>query len=377
MHGCRCLGQTTRALCRCLHGVQRVLFARWPRADEVLLQFEQPAPQLEYLLRTECLLRPGPSWLFRIASDGLAYELRSRRVRPGERYILVSADGPVQTTEHLQPVELECKGLHGALICLTRGAYTAVGSQAWTPRSCPSKEGRGVARRARRGFLGRRRAWRMARLRETVSGHLCRSRTRRSHGVAGTGIASRATISPRERPYSWNYHSSTLACTPSESTLGAAPWGHPWSMGALDVVMRIREARPWSPGMVAHGPLSVQVDPPHLHSSSSGRGASEMSVGGPAGRHVKVHAFAARYGVRREHRHEAAPACPAPFNAATPGDVISRGTSRRPERRHAPTRQLESARSSSRARSWVRSTYAANASSRRSAGPFAATANAT
>ena len=39
-------------------------------ADEVLLQFERSNEQLNFLLRTECLLRPGPNWLFRIASDG-------------------------------------------------------------------------------------------------------------------------------------------------------------------------------------------------------------------------------------------------------------------------------------------------------------------
>ena len=67
----------------------------------------------------------------------------------------------------------------------------------------------------------------------------------------------------------------------------SGPVGTPWSMGALDVVMRIREARPWSPGMVAHGPLSVQVDPPAPTLEQLWEGRVEMSVGGPAGRHVK------------------------------------------------------------------------------------------
>ncbi|HEX9736136.1 MAG TPA: hypothetical protein VGG06_29600, partial [Thermoanaerobaculia bacterium] len=79
--GSRCVvaGASGRPLARgrCLHGAQRVTLSRWPRTDEVLLQFEQTDAQLEYLLRAECLLRPGPSWLFRIASDGLAYESRS------------------------------------------------------------------------------------------------------------------------------------------------------------------------------------------------------------------------------------------------------------------------------------------------------------
>lgn len=67
---------------RCLHGSQRVILSRWPQSDEVLLQFERTDSQLDYLLRTECLLRPGSTRLFRIATDGLAYELKSLRVRP-------------------------------------------------------------------------------------------------------------------------------------------------------------------------------------------------------------------------------------------------------------------------------------------------------
>ena len=117
---CTVAGSSGRPLARgrLLHGTQRVLLARWPRSDEVLLQFEQTDPHLEFLLRTECLLRPGPKWLFRIASDGLAYECRNLRVRPGERYILVDTDGPVRSDEHTSPIDLECEGVEGALLYL-------------------------------------------------------------------------------------------------------------------------------------------------------------------------------------------------------------------------------------------------------------------
>jgi hypothetical protein len=118
--GSRCLvaGAAGRPLARgrCLHGAQRIPLARWPRNDEVLLQFEQTDPQLDYLLRTECLLRPGPLWLFKIASDGLAYESRSLQVRPGERYILVGPPGLGKNLSHQQPIKLECRDVEGTLI---------------------------------------------------------------------------------------------------------------------------------------------------------------------------------------------------------------------------------------------------------------------
>ena len=108
---CVVAGTTGRPLARgqCLYGSQRVTLTRWPRQDEVLLQFDKREAHLEALLRTECLLRPGPAWLFRIASDGLAYEVRTLRVRPGEKYIVVRTDTNIISHPTGAPaITLEC-----------------------------------------------------------------------------------------------------------------------------------------------------------------------------------------------------------------------------------------------------------------------------
>lgn len=117
---CKVAGSQGRPLARgrCLHGPQQVRLRRWPHDDEVLLQFEQSHDQLEFLLRTECLLRPGPKWLFRVASDGLAYECRTLRVRPGERYILVSTDGSATAGFDPSSLSLECDGIDGRILHL-------------------------------------------------------------------------------------------------------------------------------------------------------------------------------------------------------------------------------------------------------------------
>lgn len=99
---------------RVLNGTQ-VELKRWPRSDEALVEFEHPAPELTYILRTECLLRPGPSWLFRVASDGLAYELRAHHVRPGHQYILLTTDPPSRSSVS-RPLSLDCEGVHAVLI---------------------------------------------------------------------------------------------------------------------------------------------------------------------------------------------------------------------------------------------------------------------
>ena len=120
--GSRCVvaGSQGRPLARrrLLHGAQSVRLVRWPKPDEVLLQFEKRDLHLDFLLRTECLLRPGSTWLARIASDGLAYERRGLRVRTGERYIILSTDGPINGGGHATPIEVGCEGVHAAVLAL-------------------------------------------------------------------------------------------------------------------------------------------------------------------------------------------------------------------------------------------------------------------
>ena len=117
---CKVAGTSGRPLARgrLLYGDQRVKLVRWPKPNEVLIQFENSDAQLDYLLRTECLLRPGKKWLFRVASDGLAYERRGLRVRPGEEYIVVSTSALVGSDGHTNPIDLTCKGVQASSIKL-------------------------------------------------------------------------------------------------------------------------------------------------------------------------------------------------------------------------------------------------------------------
>jgi hypothetical protein len=57
-------------------------------------------------------------------------------------------------------------------------------------------------------------------------------------------------------------------------------------LGSLDVVMRIREARPWSPGVSSHGPLLVQMEPAAPTLEQLWEGRAELTIQGPVGRHV-------------------------------------------------------------------------------------------
>src|SRR5581483_9090825 len=98
---------------RVLRGTQLVRLATWPAANEPLFRFERSHPTLEYVLSAESFRRPGDQWLFRIATDGLAYEMRSLNVRAGGNYLLLRSDPFADPIEETNVVALNCTGVHG------------------------------------------------------------------------------------------------------------------------------------------------------------------------------------------------------------------------------------------------------------------------
>lgn len=98
---------------RLMYGGQRVALKSWPGSSESLIRLEQSIPDIDRLLETECLLRPASIRLFKIARDGLAYELKTCNVRPRQRYVLLAEDdlqlpaGPCFGT-----AMIECKGVN-------------------------------------------------------------------------------------------------------------------------------------------------------------------------------------------------------------------------------------------------------------------------
>jgi len=96
---------------RLLHGSQKILMGNWPEADAVLLRFEQSSPEIDFILSTACLLRPGPTWLFKVGSDDLAHEVRSGLVRPGQRYVVLSTDVGIRNSGVGTATEITCDGV--------------------------------------------------------------------------------------------------------------------------------------------------------------------------------------------------------------------------------------------------------------------------
>lgn len=69
---------------------QEVALAEWPDRRVPLLQFEGSGTEkANGLLADQCVLSPGPPWLFRVQEPGFAAEVRGKFVRPGRCYVLL------------------------------------------------------------------------------------------------------------------------------------------------------------------------------------------------------------------------------------------------------------------------------------------------
>jgi hypothetical protein len=72
---------------------------------------------MDAIMRTDFLLRPGPTWLFKIGADGLAYEVRGHSVRAGHRYVILNA-GALPIRAPANSIEVRCSGITAARIVL-------------------------------------------------------------------------------------------------------------------------------------------------------------------------------------------------------------------------------------------------------------------
>jgi hypothetical protein len=291
--GSRCFvaGAARAPLARgqCLYGAQRIKLTRWPKSEEILLRFERSNPQLEYLLRTECLVRPGPLWLFRVASDGIAYELRSLKVRPNQRYILLHAKVPLPSDEHITPIELECADAYGAIFdvpaalpgnwedTLRRlGLHQAKTIEVWPAGLAPA-------------------VWDAEACGTWLSSDQPRFALRPDHDVHAIALSlnGEANESPWEL-------TSLAAGEPLFFEMPQLPVGmHKMNVAAysrgedkiqfateLQVVIHIREPRDWPSGLSPSGPLLVQVHPTVPTLEQLWEGEVDLIVNGPIGRTI-------------------------------------------------------------------------------------------
>lgn len=314
---CHVVGSSGRPLARgrLLYGPQQILLREWPGTDKPLLKFEQSSPDLEYLLQTKCLLRPGPIWLFKIASDGLAYELRSAHVRAGQRYILLLdrerhvADHPsiVQTT-------VRCDGVHALFLNLpeaitpeldealeTLGVHQAGTIQLWPAGITPVRwDGEGAA--------------------EWLSTDKPCLGIRADHHVESFAL----DLDFRTMDVVPSYPGAPVfvelpaldtglhTLRVSANTINGEFTGE---LGNLEIM--IREPRVWVPGRNSQGALLVVMDPNAPTLEQLWEGQVEIEIYGPTSRKVKCAISLFMKGHSQSHLCKTLPGFRLPVNSAT------------------------------------------------------------
>lgn len=94
-----------------LYGNRRSVLKRWPDPAEPMIRFEQSEALLDNILQTSCRFRAGPIWLFRIGADGTAHEIAGGSLRPGGRYIVVSAEEQADLRFGMHLLDVDCEGM--------------------------------------------------------------------------------------------------------------------------------------------------------------------------------------------------------------------------------------------------------------------------
>ena len=290
---CTVAGAAGRPLARgrCLHGPQRVVLGRWPRPDDVLLKFERTDAQLEYLLRTECMLRPGTSWLFKVASDGLAYESRGMRVRADSKYLLVSAE-PFTHLPVARPVELTCQGVHAVLLDVP-SALTSEWEQALKQLQVSQAK---LIEVWPAGLAAV--AWDGEGHGEWLASETPILAIRSDHAIdeltiakgEGPSLSLSLTDAPPGEPIFVELPPLPVGLHNFSVAARSGSGADSEVIGDLEVVMRVREARPWSPGSTTHGPLEVELNPAAPSLEQLWEGKAFIHIRGPDGRQAKCRA---------------------------------------------------------------------------------------
>lgn len=88
-----------------------VRFQTWPDPEKPFVQLENGSERANDLIAAECVMTPGPWWLYRRRGVGLAVEVKGRFVRPGLEYILVGKDDrPAPNLSWCSSIDINVEG---------------------------------------------------------------------------------------------------------------------------------------------------------------------------------------------------------------------------------------------------------------------------
>lgn len=270
-----------------LSGPQRRVISAWPDPRTPVVSFQVPDPTMQHLLASECCIRPGPSWLFRVGSDGQALEIASRLVRPGRSYVLVDAGNPRECAM-TSPVAIQCQGVTARQIDIPASLTQA---QIDELRSLGLSVGETIriwpAGLSARGWDGEGTT-------EWLEGESPCFGIDHDHPVSayefrlGNGPALTVSAKPpgeptfiRLEPLPAGNHVLTVSVARASGEAATRP-----AEGLVS--LSVRPPTGWVPGSVGHAGLIATTEPHEPTLDGFWEGLTDLTILGPTGRRVSV-----------------------------------------------------------------------------------------
>ncbi len=253
----------------------------WPDPGKPLLKFEQDHDDLDHIIQSDCVLSPGPIWLFRMGSDDIAREIKGHTIRPGVKYILVSKSALSTENELLIPCSLACDGVYAFQVSVSEkpsaeyitkahalGLKVSRSVSVWpTGLSCRNWDGEGQS--------------------EWLTTESPRFGIVHDHPVDSylvcldNGVETRFNASSvgeplfiQLTPLSVGQHSLRITAQRDASISGI-------------VELSVREPAPWIPGVSAHSGLTVSLSPHDADLDKFWSNKTDLFIRGPDGHRVE------------------------------------------------------------------------------------------
>jgi hypothetical protein len=221
--------------------------------------------------------------LFKIASDGIAHEIRSLVIRPGNKYILLSKPSPIGSLPWVIPTAIECAGINGVLFDvplaipseLTKqfeilGLQQAKTVEVWPAGLMAANwdgEGQGEWLSTEHPYIG---------IRTDHPVDVISLRLDGSHNEQLEIVPDRLGVPV--------FVGLPVLPVGVHKLLVSTRQGSREESGQMD--LRIREPHTWSPGGNIQGALTVLLDPPTPTLEDVWEGRVALEIHGPASRQI-------------------------------------------------------------------------------------------
>ena len=269
-----------------LSGDRKGALRSWPNPGSPLIHFEQSDPTMDHLLESECRLHPGPIWLFRIGTDGIARHISRLIVRPGFDYVIVTTTLTPNDLEGVTSCNIDCANVNAYRLVMPPLVSAEMATRL-------SNLGLHVARTIRvwpAGLPGR--GWDGEGSSEWLTtespcfgidhDHPVESLSFCLNDETETLIRTEGNEGPlfvRLPPMPAGTHTLKVKAKRSPELESVAPT--PAAEGFVQLT--VREPEPWTLGITSHSGMIVRVDPDNADLDTFWRNKVSLSVDGPEG----------------------------------------------------------------------------------------------